>query len=126
MAIFTTLHGITGRDDRRYPCAATRTTPDGGQELWAGADAEARFDGAFGGAISVRDNDGVVPLRSQVWGTVVWAGLADHLDVLGHFHGDERGPAEVRHRDWLTSGSAFDQQQFDALMSALAKGMLST
>lgn len=76
-AIFTTLHGITARYDERYPCAA----PD------VGADTEAMLARAFGRAPGVRANDGVVPLRSQLWGRVVWAGYGDHLDVLGHFSG---------------------------------------
>jgi hypothetical protein len=55
----------------------------------------------------------------------VWAGLADHLDVLGHYR-DERddGPIESRHHDWLTSGSSFGRPQFEALMDAVATGML--
>jgi hypothetical protein len=74
---------------------------------------------AFGKAVGARSNDGVVPLRSQIWGDVVWAGYADHLDVLGHFDG--RGDA---HHDWLTSGSGFDARQFDAMLDAIARGML--
>ncbi len=124
MSIFSTLHGLTGRDDRRYPCAEVRAAGGGVVEVWAGAESEAKLASAFAGSVTVRDNDGVVPLRSQLWGRVVWAGLADHLDVLGHFHGDDRGPSALRHRDWLTSGSAFDQAQFDALMDAIAEGLL--
>lgn len=73
--LFTTLYGITSRYDDRYPCAA----PD------PGADAEEALRLAFERAPGVRANDGVVPTRSQIWGKVAWAGMADHLDVLGHF-----------------------------------------
>jgi hypothetical protein len=71
----------------------------------------------------------VVPIRSQVWGSLVWVGLADHLDVLGHFR-DDRDPDTVapalRHCDWLTSGSHFDRQRFSGLMDAIANGMLGS
>ena len=124
LALFTTLHGITSRDDERYPCAAMRPGPDG-EAAWAGERTEAMLAQAFGAAPGVRASDGVVPLRSQLWGTLVWAGLGDHLDVLGH-HRDERRtePGEPRHRDWLTSGSSFGRAQFDALIDAVATGML--
>jgi hypothetical protein len=127
MSIFTALHSITGRADRRYPCAELRPPVEGRPaEAWAGERTEAVLRAAFGREVTVPDNDGVVPLRSQLWGTVVWAGLADHLDVLGHFHGgeDDAVPSALRHRDWLVSGSGFDQARFDALMDAIASGML--
>jgi len=55
----------------------------------------------------------------------VWAGLGDHLDVLGHYRDDRREvPDELRHRDWLTSGSSFGHAHFDALMDAVVTGML--
>ncbi len=55
----------------------------------------------------------------------MWAGLGDHLDVLGHYHDvtpEER--VELRHHDWLASGSKFDDAHFAALMDAIAEGML--
>ena len=64
-------------------------------------------------------NDGIAPLRSQLWGELVWAGRADHLDVVGHF--DE--PPE--HRDWLCSGSHFDRRCFDAMMDRIVAGMIA-
>ena len=66
-----------------------------------------------------------MPVRSQLWGTLAWAGLADHLDVLGHYHdgAHEKSP-ELRHHDWLTSGSSFEAPQFAQLMDAIARGML--
>jgi hypothetical protein len=87
---------------------------------------EAQVTQTFGRTPSLADNDGVVPFRSQLWGTLVWSGLGDHLDVLGHYR-DERdeGPRETRHHDWLTSGSDFSHGQFTALMDAIATGMLS-
>ena len=80
---------------------------------------------AFGAPPDLHANDGVVPIRSQLWGTLVWAGLGDHLDVLGHFLDDRQAEApESRHHDWLTSGSAFGRPQFEGLMDAVVTGML--
>jgi len=109
-SVFTTLYGLTARSDATYPCAATTADPPTEQALIA----------AFGRSPGVRANDGVVPLRSQLWGELVWTGLADHLDVLGHFDAVRAG-----HVDWLTSGSGFDQRRFDTMMDAVAKGMLA-
>ena len=108
-SVFGTLYALTARSDATYPCAAPS----------ADAATELALLGAFGRAPGVRANDGVVPLRSQLWGDLVWTGHADHLDVLGHFDAPEAG-----HVDWLTSGSGFDQRRFDAMADAIAKGML--
>jgi triacylglycerol esterase/lipase EstA (alpha/beta hydrolase family) len=111
--LFTTLHQITARYDERYPCAASN----------AGEQAETALVRAFGRAPGARANDGVVPIRSQIWGDLVWAGLADHLDVLGHFRGEPEAHDRGRHVDWLTSGSGFDRGAFESLMVAFARGM---
>ena len=120
--IFAILHGITSRFDRHYPCAADTLTPDTEQTL-------AR---AFGSVPAVYANDGVVPIRSQIWGKLVWTGHGDHLDVLGHF--GDRTPVATQvlvdgppaHVDWLYSGSAFDRAQFASLMDAVAAGLLES
>ncbi len=75
--IFTTMYGITARYDERYPCAS----PDPGEQVLTA------LAKAFGKVPGARANDGVVPVLSQVWGHVAWAGYGDHLDVLGHFPG---------------------------------------
>jgi triacylglycerol lipase len=123
LSLFFGLHRITARHDDRYPCAALRDMLP-----WSG-DANERFlAGALAASPPLDANDGVVPVRSQVWGTVVWAGVGDHLDVLGHYR-DDRDPATVaperRHVDWLTSGSDFGQGELTSLMDAIANGMLS-
>lgn len=122
LALFYALHRITSDHDEHYPCAALRdATP------WAGDANEAVLARALP-AVKLGDNDGVVPLRSQLWGTLVWAGLGDHLDVLGHYrdHGDPKAmPPRERHVDWLTSGSSFGHLQMTALIDALAAGMLA-
>jgi triacylglycerol lipase len=126
LALFTALHAITARHDRLYPCAAM--TPDGADPRpWGGEKTEAVLMGAFGTSPDLHANDGVVPIRSQLWGTVVWAGFGDHLDVLGHYH--DKTPEKdiaLQHHDWLTSGSAFDDASFEALMDAVASGMLAS
>ncbi len=117
LSIFFGLHRITTAAQERYPCAALPGSVPSAME-----DQLVR---AFGRSPTTEDNDGVVPLRSQLWGTLIWAGLADHLDVLGHYRDDRSDvPAERAHRDWLTSGSAFTHAQFTALIDAIATGML--
>jgi triacylglycerol lipase len=120
LSLFYALHHITGRVTERYPCAAMG--PGG---PWSGDANEALLVHAFGRSPRLDDNDGVVPLRSQLWANVAWAGLGDHLDVLGHYDGDPtQMPADERHRDWLSSGSRFSAASFTALMDAVATGML--
>ncbi|MGD0528834.1 MAG: hypothetical protein ABSE49_27095, partial [Polyangiaceae bacterium] len=117
-SIFAVLWGITSRLDERYPCA----------DKDAGAETEATLARAFGRAPGARANDGVVPLRSQLHGRLVWAGMADHLDVLGHFDGGRAtvgARTDEAHVDWLHSGAAFDQARFDAMTRAIADGMLT-
>jgi len=108
-SVFATLYETASRTDATYPCAAA--DPD--------ARTEASLLEAFGRSPGLRVNDGVVPLRSQLWGELIWTGHADHLDVLGHFDAPASG-----HVDWLTSGSKFDQRRFDAMVDAIAAGML--
>lgn len=62
-------------------------------------------------------SDGIVPTLSQVWGEVIHASEADHLDVVGHYGSTREGQ---RSSDWLPSRSGFDDQAFDALWSAVA------
>jgi triacylglycerol lipase len=63
-------------------------------------------------------NDGVVPTVSQVWGEIIHATRADHLDVLGHFGDSTQRPPHI---DWLSSGTGFTRPQFDALWADVAK-----
>ena len=128
LSLFFALQRITAKPSARYPCAALRDTAP-----WAGDATEALLARALAGSPPLAANDGVVPLRSQLWGTLVWAGLGDHLDVLGHFRDDRTSgrdagapvAPELRHRDWLTSGSDFGPTQFAALVDAIAGGMLA-
>jgi hypothetical protein len=123
LSMFFGLHRLTADHDERYPCAAMRGTAP-----WSSDVNEVHLADALP-ETPLDANDGVVPIRSQVWGTLVWAGLADHLDVLGHFR-DDRDPEtvapELRHCDWLTSGSQFDRARFSGLMDAIANGMIDS
>ena len=73
--------------------------------------------------ISDSTNDGIVPTLSMLHGELIWAGEADHLDVLGHFHDEEPGVG-TQHRDWITSGARFTRKRFNALLDALASFQL--
>ncbi|BDG05422.1 esterase/lipase family protein [Anaeromyxobacter oryzae] len=72
---------------------------------------------AYGRLPDARANDGMVPTRSQVWGEVIRAVWADHLDVIGHFNLPTHVPP---HFDWLTSGTGFTRAQFEELWTAVA------
>jgi triacylglycerol lipase len=60
-------------------------------------------------------NDGIVPTLSQLYGDLLTAVLADHLDVIGQF---ERAGSPLG--DWLPSGSGFDAARFEHLWSRVA------
>jgi triacylglycerol lipase len=71
----------------------------------------------LGGLPSPADNDGIVPTLSQIWGDVLYAVPADHLDVIGHFDDASHIPP---HRDWITTRSGFDRKQFEAMWTLVA------
>lgn len=73
---------------------------------------------AYGETPSAAANDGIVPTRSQAWGRLLHAAVADHLDVLGHFRDPSRDPPHV---DWLVTGSAFDRAGYEALWGDVAR-----
>lgn len=108
-AMYSTLYQFAGQPRKGYKYA--EPTPD-----------EATlFFRAFGHAISAADNDGIVPTLSMLHGKLLWAGEADHLDVLGHFH-DDANPSE--HVDWMTSGAHFNRQRFSMLLDSVASFVL--
>lgn len=123
LSLFTALHEITSRYDARYPCGASPHPEEGAPP--SDAATELILARALGASPDHRANDGCVPIRSQLWGTLVWAGFGDHLDVLGHYRDvTPEKRIEWRHHDWLTSGSQFDDASFEGLMDAVAAGML--
>lgn len=66
---------------------------------------------------TLRDSDGIVPTRSQVWGEVIHTTEADHLDVVGQFGRiDESSWAG----DWIPSYTGFTSREFAALWSDVA------
>lgn len=109
--IFAALYKITAAEDPRYPChARNKAQDDAVRTLLAELPPSS-------------ENDGVVPLYSQLWGDVLWVGRADHLDVVGHFRGHQR-PGQTPHVDWLRSGAGFDDNRFDTVMDRVFGGML--
>lgn len=73
---------------------------------------------AYGRVPSVRGNDAMVPTLSQVWGEVVHAAWADHLDVIGHFHAPAHAPLHV---DWIRTMSDFGRGEFESMWDAVAR-----
>jgi pimeloyl-ACP methyl ester carboxylesterase len=82
----------------------------------------ARLIEYWGELPSARDNDGVSPTNSQLWGELVHAANADHLDVVGHF-GDTTGDTPAG--DWLPSRSGFTLADFQRLWSDVAAFILN-
>ena len=70
------------------------------------------------GDITRGANDGIVPTHSQVWGDVIHAARADHLDAIGHFLDPKHIPP---HYDWLMSGNDFRRPGFEALWRDVAQ-----
>jgi triacylglycerol lipase len=73
---------------------------------------------AYGAIPSPDASDGIVPTLSQIWGQVIHAAVADHLDALGHFQDASHDPPHV---DWLVSGSGFDSTRFAALVDDVVR-----
>ena len=103
-AVFSTLYVGAGRTSKVYP------PPSPAPEV------RANIEKKLGLELDNSLNDGLVPTASMVWGDVLWAGTADHLDVLGHFHGDR----DSSHTDWMVSGAGFREDDFDDVMDAIA------
>jgi triacylglycerol lipase len=73
---------------------------------------------AFGAFPDRSWSDGIVPTLSQIWGEVIHATRADHLDVVGHYGSlHPQSPTT----DWLPTRSGFDDAAFDALWSDVAR-----
>jgi hypothetical protein len=109
--LFAAIHRLTSRASEVYPCAPS----DSNAALQA-------ISAALGHEPPPGACDGVVPLLSQVWGPIAWAGLGDHLDVVGHFRDPSATPPHV---DWMNSGSGFDRARFDSMLDALVSPMLA-
>ena len=84
------------------------------------------LDLALGRRASKLDSDGVVPVLSQVWGSVLHVARADHLDVVGQYgalgnDSDDASKNTAWGGDWIPSGSGFNAAQFEALWSDVAE-----
>ncbi|MGB5523121.1 MAG: hypothetical protein WBM96_11180 [Polyangiales bacterium] len=107
-AVFSPLYVGAGRTSKVYPPPNPEPQVRDVLEKSLGLPLESSF------------NDGLVPTTSMIWGEVLWAGTADHLDVIGHFHGDR----DSFHTDWLVSGARFREDDFDEVMDAIAESLL--
>jgi hypothetical protein len=106
-ALFNLLWRVTAVQDDRYPCAP----PEGADEV---------LRNMLGDVPAPSASDGVVPLSSMFWGTPVFVGMGDHLDVVGHF------PGPGGHNDWMCSSARFDLSRFETMMDRVVEGMLAT
>jgi triacylglycerol lipase len=97
--------------------AIASTLPEGLLPMPDEAQAQALIR-AYGRVPSAKGNDAMVPTRSQVWGEVVHAAWADHLDVIGHFHAPAHAPLHV---DWLRTMSDFGRREFEAMWNDVAR-----
>lgn len=109
-AIYSTVYHITAKNPRGYPYAVPSP-----EQL-------DQFRWGFAFPIDERANDGIVPTLSMLWGKLIWCGQADHLDVLGHFHDDERPPIHI---DWMNSGAHVTRNRFGQAMDVLAEFLLA-
>jgi triacylglycerol lipase len=104
-ALYAILHRIAGFGNGRFfPKPVNAQRPP--------------LERAYGMIPSHRESDGIVPTLSQVWGEVIHATHADHLDVIGHFGGRRLDRIDS---DWLPSASGFDEAAFVALWRSVAE-----
>ena len=69
--IYTTLYKVTSREHKHYPCPVA---PENMVDA---------LDAGVGESCTGSITDGIVPTLSMLWGELLWAGRADHLDVIG-------------------------------------------
>jgi triacylglycerol lipase len=107
-AVYQALYRIVAQPSRVVPL---RPTAPQGRALKR----------AYGALPAASANDGIVPTASQVFGEVIAALEADHLDVIGHFSDPAATPP---HYDWLTTGSGFEREQFERTWRSVAAFLL--
>lgn len=109
-ALFSTLYQLTSQRPNMY--AYAQPTEQQQETLrWSFAD-----------SIDDRSNDGVVPSMSMLWGELLWCGEADHLDILGHFHDDQKPRTHI---DWMMSGAHFTRIRFNQVIDSIARFLLN-
>jgi hypothetical protein len=104
-ALFQAMHRLASEMDSRYL-----------PELDAAQ--LARLRDGLGDETKPDDNDGIVPVCSQIWGEIIHVAQADHFDVIGHFADPKHNPP---HYDWLASNSGFDRTRFEQLWDAVTR-----
>ena len=77
---------------------------------------------AFGSFPTPETNDAMVPVLSQVWGDVVHAAWADHLDVIGHLDDRDHTPIHV---DWMRSARSFRRPHFERMWDSVMEYMIT-
>lgn len=108
--LYTLLHSLAAVAPEAF---ATTPTPEQARVLQR----------AYGEVPARSANDGVVPTLSQLWGELVYAANADHLDVIGHFASEAR---DIQRADLLPTHSRFDEIAFERLWSAVADFVLAS
>lgn len=99
---FSILYHLAAREHRHYPYPHP------------GAAALQEWANVLPLPLDSKANDGVVPSLSQVYGRIVDVVVADHLDVVGQFEGEDL------YGDWLPSGSDYHQAEFTATWDKVA------
>jgi triacylglycerol lipase len=102
--LFTAFHRITARMPGT-PIGLTNSQ-------------QSALERGYGRVPSPRDNDGMVPTLSQVWGEIIHATWGDHLDAIGHFYEPTHVPP---HFDWLNSGQRFTREEFQRIWNETAR-----
>jgi pimeloyl-ACP methyl ester carboxylesterase len=103
-ALYQIIYRITGRTKTDYHVPSDEQ--------------RAVLEAAYGEIPSPSRSDGMCPTLSQIWGEIVHAAKADHLDVCGHFSDD--GEHDPPHVDWLASGTGFTRRGFENLWGDVA------
>jgi triacylglycerol lipase len=75
----------------------------------------------YGKVPTAQANDGLVPTRSQLHGSVIHVARADHHDVIGYFDDRKHDPP---HLDWVATGSGFRRPDFERLWTDVARFMV--
>jgi triacylglycerol lipase len=112
-AIYQALYRIAARTPKPKGRSVPITSWTAGQRR--------ALRGAYRSLPPATANDGIVPTRSQVFGEVIRAIDADHLDVIGHYSDPGDQPP---HYDWLTTGSGCDRERFESTWQAIVGFLL--